>query len=96
MYKLPVQVLALIKNESFDKGINLSPLGSPPSPLPGAMWVSHLTDIHIMDELINDYPLTYSEINQWLIKSCDFSSDHPIQAGVSDNGDWYVVLENWE
>ncbi len=91
MSKLPVQVMALIKNESFDKGINLSPPGSPPSPLPGAMWVSHLTDGPIMEELINDYPLTYLEITEWL----EGPTDHPIHAGVSDNGEWYVVLTDW-
>jgi|3_EtaG_2_1085321.scaffolds.fasta_scaffold04680_1 hypothetical protein len=88
----PVQVQALINNNCFDKGINLSPPGDPPSPLPGAMWVSHLIDIHIMDELINDYPLTYDQINQWL----EEPTIHPIQAGVSDNGEWYIILKNWE
>jgi hypothetical protein len=92
MQDLPYQALALIKNDCFDEGVNLSPPGSPPSPLPGAMWVTHLTDGPTMEKLIGSpVALTYGEINQWL----EQPSDHPIQAGVSDNGDWYVILENW-
>ena len=84
--RIPPQVQQLIKNNSFDKGIDLR---YPEIHISDAMWVSDLVNVHIMDELVSDYPLRYEDISRWI--SGQFT-EYPVQVGLSDSGEWYLKL----